>query len=80
MTRIALSLPLYFFATNHQKLDTCAFASTNAINTKARLYNKCPSKGGTILAHQAADYDPCSVLTYDILSPSSYWIVVRICV
>lgn len=59
------------------KVDTCAFASTNAIHTKTRVYDKCPANGGVVVANQSAAYEPCSVLTYDVHTPGSYWIVVR---
>jgi hypothetical protein len=57
-------------------VNTCGFSSAH-INTHVRVYNKCPTNGGVVVGNQSALFEPCSVLTYDIHTPGSYWIVVE---
>jgi hypothetical protein len=42
-----------------------------------RFQNKCPSNGGKVLQTQSALFETCGLLTFDIHTIGTYWIVVE---
>ena len=53
-------------------LNTCLgpAGGGGGIGTTLRVYDKCPTRGGRVLANQSAAFEPCSVLVYDVKVPS----------
>ena len=57
-------------------VSTCGL-SARAVSTVVRLYSRCPTNGGALLATQAAAFEPCSWLVFDVHAAGTYWIVVE---